>query len=462
MSKTTNIGPLHSAEAAVARPDIVTKVIRPVVGGVGAVVALTYVAWLRLPEVARGTIWAEDGAIFLKETVTIGPLLSIGEPYAGYLHTVPRLISGISYLAAPLESYAVLVSFLSCAVVAGISVAVFRLSAALVENRALRLMLAMIPVFVPVGPLEVLGNIANLHWYLLWLVPWLLIHRPTGWSGGGVHFIVTFAAATTEIISVIFLPLALWQAFRRKNYWAPAGLVAGMFCQFLATATKPRYESMPQVDAIEPMSVFYGFGLQAMTSLWETDPRSVASNIVNFGAFGVFVPVSLITCLLIYVLVFGSLKWKLTAAYAFGAAAVCWTAAVVLNVSPEMDFANFTKDDWLSKFTFFRYAAAPSMFLLVLVPAAWGVAIERSGSVRNRSGTVRNKGSLLAPALMLIFLSVNYFPELPRRQTGPVWGNAVAVAHERCVDNPALQEAGIPLAPENWYVVLPCHVIMNR
>lgn len=455
MSETTNIAPLRSSKAAAVSPSMRTQRIRAVLGGFGAVVALTYIAWLRLPEVARGTVWAEDGEIFLRETVTIGPLMSIGEPYAGYLHTIPRLISGISYVTAPLESYAVLVSFLSCAVVAGISVAVFRLSAALVDSRAIRLMLAMIPVFVPVGPLEALGNIANLHWYLLWLVPWLLIHRPAGWAGRGLLFVVTLAAATTEIISGIFLPLALWQAFRRKNYWAPAGLVAGLFFQFLATATKPRYASMPQVDAIEPLSVFYGFGLQAVTSLWVTDPRSVASNIVNFGAFALIVPVLMMVGLLFYVLLFGSLEWKITAAYAFGAAAVCWTAAVVLNVSPEFDFANFTKDDWHSRFTFFRYAAAPSMFLLVLVPAAWAVAVERSG-------TAAGKVSLLPPALMLVFLLVNYFPELPIRQSGPVWDAAVAVAKEQCAADPGLQEAGIPLAPANYYAVLPCDVIMAR
>ncbi|PTT62660.1 hypothetical protein DBR22_16970 [Arthrobacter sp. HMWF013] len=416
---------------------------------------LTYIAWLRLPEVTRGTLWAEDGAVFLQDTVAIGPWASIGEPYAGYLHTIPRLISGIAYLVAPLSSYAIMMSFLSCAAVAAVAVGVYHLSAALVDNRAIRLMLGMIPVLLPVGPLEVLGNAANLHWYLLWLVPWLLIYEPSRWYGKGGLFVMTFAAATTEIISGLFIPLALWTAFRRRNYWAPVGLLAGMVCQFVATAAKPRYGSPPEVDQADPLSVFYGFGLQAVASLWETDKRSMASTIVNYGAFPVLIPAAVIAGLLIYVLVVGSTKWRFVAAYSFGAAALCWTAAVVLNVSAELDFAGFTEEDWLEQFTYFRYAAAPSMFLLILVPAAVAVAAERAGSTKART-------FLWAPAVLLVFLSVNYFPALPGRETGPEWEKFLAVAHEECVLNGGVGVIGVALAPAPWQATLPCSVVLNR
>jgi hypothetical protein len=427
-------------------------------GWTGAAVALSYIAWWRLPEDARGTIWAEDGAVFLRETVTIGPVASIVEPYAGYLHTIPRLISGIAYTIAPLESYAVLMSFLSCAVVACISLAVFQVSAALVASRPIRLMLAMIPVFVPVGPLEVLGNAANLHWYVLWLVPWLLIYRPSRLGAKVILFVVALGSATTEIISAIFVPLALWQCFRAKNYAAALGMFAGLACQLVATASKPRYSSLPPVDSIEPLSVLYGFGLQSMTSLWETDKHSVASSIVNFGAYAVLIPVAVIVCLLIYVLAFGSLKWKVVAASSFCAAAICWTAAVVLNPTPEIDFANFAEQDWLGRFVFFRYAAAPSMFLLVLVPAAWAVATERTGT----TGRQETSRAFLAPAVLLIFLSVNYFPSQPSRAGGPEWKEFLTLARTDCTENREPREVAIPISPTHWYAVLPCEVILTR
>lgn len=450
-----NAGPRHGTATAPSGPGFRRKQTLKVIGGLASVIALTYIAWLRLPEVTRGTLWAEDGAVFLQDTVVIGPVASIGEPYAGYLHTIPRLISSIAYLVAPLSSYAVMMSFLSCAVVAAISVGVYFLSAALVDNRAVRLMLAMIPVFLPVGPLEVLGNVANLHWYLLWLVPWLLIYKPSRWYGKGGLLVVTFAAATTEIISGLFIPLALWTAFRRRNYWAPGGLFAGMVCQLVATAAKPRYGSPPDVDPADPVSVLYGFGLQAVASLWETDKRSMASTIVNYGAFPVLIPAAVIAGLLIYVLVLGNTKWKFVAAYSFGAAALCWTAAVVLNVSAELDFAGFTEEDWLEKFTYFRYAAAPSMFLLILVPAAVAVAAERAGTTKVRALS-------WAPAVLLVFLSVNYFPALPARQTGPEWEKFLADAHEECVVNGGVGDIGVALAPAPWQATLPCSVVLSR
>lgn len=444
-----------SARAAPAGLRLPKQQILNVVGLVAVVTVLSYAAWLRLPEVTRATIWAEDGHIFLRETATIGPWRSIGEPYAGYLHTIPRFISAISYVIAPLESYAILMSFLTCVVVAGISVAVFRLSTVLFESRAARLMLALIPVFLPVGPLEVSGNAANLHWYILWLVPWLLIYEPSRWHTRAVIALAAFAAATTEIISGIFLPLALWAIFRRKNYAGALGLIAGLFCQLLATATKPRYTTVPQVDGIDPLSVFYGFGLQVISSLWETNPKTLALYIVNFGAYPIVIPALVVTCLVLYILILGNVKWKFVAAYSLGAAVLAWSAAVMLNVSPELDFASFTKDDWLNRFALFRYAAAPSMFLLILIPAAWAVA-------RERAKTMPLKESLWPPVLLLIFLSINYFPAMPTRQSGPVWADGVAVAREQCAADVRLNEVSIALAPANWYAALPCPVILRH
>jgi hypothetical protein len=455
MSKTMNAGPGHGTETVPSGLGFQRRQTLKVIGGLASVILLTYIAWLRLPELTRETLWAEDGAFFLRDTAVIGPVASIGEPYAGYLHTIPRLISGIAYLVAPLSSFAIMMSFLSCAAVAAISVGVYHLSAALVDNRAIRLMLGMIPVLLPVGPLEVLGNAANLHWYLLWLVPWLLIYEPSRWYGKGGLLVVTFAAATTEIISGLFIPLALWTAFRRRNYWAPVGLLAGLMCQLVATATNPRYGSPPDVAPADPLSVLYGFGLQAVASLWETDKRSMASTIVNYGAFPVLIPAAVIAGLLIYVLVLGSTKWKFVAAYSFSAAALCWTAAVVVNVSAQLDFASFSEADWLEHFTFFRYAAAPSMFLLILVPAAVAVAAERAGSTKVRS-------FFWAPAVLLVFLSVNYFPALPVRQTGPEWEKFLAVAREECVVNGGVGDIGVALAPAPWQATLPCSVVLNR
>lgn len=422
---------------------------------VAAVVALTYLTWFRIPEVSRGTLWAEDAAVFLAETISLGSWQSIVEPYAGYLHTIPRILSAIAYTIGPIEAYALLVTFLSCMTVAAIAAGTYFLSGQLLQHKSYRLMVSLIPILVPVGPLEVLGNAANVHWYLLWLCPWLLIFEPRRWFVRAVLIVTTLATATTEIITGIFLPLAIWEIVKRRNYAAPAALILGICLQFLATVANPRYAEAPRLDSTDPLSVIYGFVLQAVGSIWETDADTTALNVVTFGAFAVAIPGIVIFGLLAYILVYGRAKWKVTALYAFAAAVSCWAAATILNPSPELDFANFSKEEWLSRFTFFRYAAAPSMFLLALVPLACAVAEERGLLARSRA-------RYLAPVLLAVFLSTSYFQATPARQTGPEWTEGVEAATAQCSADPALVEAVIAVTPAPWQVAVPCRLLHSR
>lgn len=424
-------------------------------GVLGAMAVLAFLSWLRLPEVSRGTVWAEDANVFLHEAISLGTVPSITEPYSGYLHVIPRVLAGLAFELAPIDSYALMMSLLSCAAVAAVAVSVFFLSRSMIPQRPLRLMLAMIPVFLPVGPLEVLGNAANLHWYLLWLAPWLLLYQPARWYSKASLFVAALGTATSEILAVLFVPLAVWTIIRRRNFWAAPGLIVGAALQIQVTAVWPRYEGpRPPAGAVEPLSVFYGFVLQAAGSLWETDERTVTSNVVNFGAAALVIPAGVVFCLLAYILVFGRLKWKMMAAYSFGAAAVCWTAAIIVNARPAFNYAAFTTDDWLEQFTFLRYAAAPSMFLLALVPLACAVAAERPGAGSWRPGHA-------APALMLLFLLVNYFPSATSRQAGPEWAAGVQAARSACSADPALSSAAVPAAPAGWNLDVPCAVLLK-
>lgn len=425
-----------------------------VLGVLGGTIALTLLSWLRLPEVSRGTAWAEDAAVFLQEAISLGAARSIIEPYAGYLHVIPRMLSGLAYKLAPIDAYGYMMSLLSCAAVAAIAVSVFFLSRPVFRQLPLRLMLAMIPVFLPIGPMEVLGNAANLHWYLLWLAPWLLLYKPAHWYSKALLFAAALATATSEIITGLFVPLALWTIIWRKNHWASSGLILGVGLQILVTASKPRDEAAAG-EAVEPLSVFYGFVLQAIGSLWETDQRTVASSIVNFGGFALIVPVIIVVGLLAYIMFFGRLKWKLMAAYAFGAAAACWTAAIVVNAQPVFNYAAFTLEDWRGQFTFIRYAAAPSMFLLTLVPLACAVAAERSGLRSWRPG-------YSAPAVLLTILLINYFPSTTTRQAGPEWGMQVKAARSACSADAALGRATVHAAPTDWGIDIPCGILLKH
>lgn len=431
---------------------------RRLLGNLVAFVVLTFVLWYRLPATTRGTVWAEDGGVFLRDVLAHGALQSIPLPYDGYLHIVPRTLASIAYMVVPLEGFALGMSLLSCCVVAGTAIAVFHLSQSLIQPVALRLMLAAIPVLLPVGPQEVLGNAANLHWYLLWLAPWLVLHKPQTGLGKGMIFVAALATAASEIVTGLFVPLAIWSLVRRRNIWGPLGLLLGVGLQVLATLSKPRFESMPTGAGVDLLSVFYGFFLLPIGSLWHADGRTLASNVVNFGPGALFLPTALVLGLLIYTLVTGRMALKVAAVAAFAAAVAAWSASVIVSGNPIFNYANFSKADWQTGFGYLRYAAAPAMFLLALVPLAAAAAAERF--------KIRAKLPLLGVAVaFIVFLLPAYLPADTTRETGPLWSPGISAAREACNADAQLQSAAAIVAPAAWkfaQVQISCDVLRSR
>jgi len=445
-----------AAQETASTPVPATRVTKALAWGC-AVAVTSLVTWWRLPATTRQTVWAEDGGVFLRDVLSNGHLRSIPLPYDGYLHVVPRILASIAHAAVPLDGYAVATSFLSCLVVALVSVGVFHLSRSLTGSVPVRLVLAAIPVLLPVGPQEVLGNAANLHWYLLWLAPWLLLYRPKSRLGSAAMFTVALATATSEIITGMFLPLAVWAAVKRRHFAAPAGLLLGVCLQVFTALTKPRFSGASPTDAADPWSVVLGFGLLPIGSIWHADSRTLASNIVMFGAWSLVIPALLLLGLLAYTLITGRSGLKIAAAGAFAASALCWTASVVLSGNTMFTYAMYTEADWATGFGYIRYAAAPAMFLLVLLPLALAAAQER-GHI--------GRGTATAVAGMFVaFLLVSYFPATTVRQLGPEWAAGVGAARSACENDPNLTAAPASTAPAAWkfaQVQIPCQELRTR
>lgn len=145
-------------------------------------VAVAALTWWRLGPATRGTVWAEDGGVFLRERLALGPVDSLLHPYAGYLHLVPRVLVDVAW-SLPVEEYARALSVGACLVVGAVAATVFVLSRGVVPQWPLRMLLAAVPALLPLAPFEIAGNAANLHWFLLFAVPWLLAYRARTWWG---------------------------------------------------------------------------------------------------------------------------------------------------------------------------------------------------------------------------------------------------------------------------------------
>ena len=168
------------------------------VGVAAVVVVVTVLAWLRLPPIARDTLWAEDGRTFLGGAVGPSPWSTIFEPYAGYLHVVPRLLALFTVNAVPVAGWALSMTFLSCFVAGIVAGVVLVVSRPYVTWLPARLLLVGLTVLTPLVNREVLGNAANLHSLLFWGAFWMVLSRPsTRRSAWALAPIAATASATT-------------------------------------------------------------------------------------------------------------------------------------------------------------------------------------------------------------------------------------------------------------------------
>ena len=170
--------------------------------------------WLRLPAAGRDTLYAEDGSQFVNDWASNGSWSVLLRPYAGYQHLIPRVASGLIAWLVPIDAWADAMIAAAAAVVGVTAGLVYVLSRAVVSSPMARLGLAAVPVLVPLAGVEVIDSLANVHWYLLYLTPWLLLAMPRERATAlGLAF-VALVAALTEPQTVILAPLAVWVLVR--------------------------------------------------------------------------------------------------------------------------------------------------------------------------------------------------------------------------------------------------------
>ncbi|MET3705848.1 hypothetical protein ABIB17_000447 [Arthrobacter sp. UYEF6] len=440
---------VDGSERVIAEPSRRSRIMGPALW-IGSVVLGSIVAFARLPVTAQGTIWAEDGGIFLRDALAGGTLLDVFAPYEGYLHVLPRIAAEVVVTLFPVNYFAGAMNFLSCVVVALIAALVFHCSKAMSPNPLVRICWASITILVAPGPLETLGNFANVHWYLLWAVPWLLLKPAASKAEGVFLFMAAAFVALTEILSLMFVPLFLYR-FKDKGHWpARAGLLIGLACQVATTVSFPRSPSSGY--PVNPVSVVQGWFLNSSSALIFGDSASIIENIRNFGALPIVLAALPFLAAFMYVLAKGMRQDRLLAVVLLMASLGTWAATQVANPQRFFDYAIFGDAEWQ---TFFlsRYSTLPSMFLLALLPLAAGVA--------------RVKARTAFAAVLSAFLvlqAVHFFPSGVGRQDGPVWTEGVQVARQACLTEPTLMSQPVPIAPRGWMadkVEVPCTLLLR-
>lgn len=422
--------------------------------GTAIVITGTLLAYLRTPSASAATVWAEDGRVFLQEYLDQGPGLLA--PYDGYLHLLPRSIVGIVTPVFGLEAYAMAVTW-ACSIVIGLVAALtFYCSSAITSNLAARLCWASIPVLIAPGALETMGNTANLHWYLLWLMPLVLLKPPESRRGRVLLGCVALLIALSEIQAALFLPLVLWQLKNRRLWPAKAAFVGGITCQLTSLWMFPRArEGMGQDWDV--LSVVSGYFLNSSAAIIFGSSSSIVSRIQDFGALPIVLSAApfAIVIILLARLTKGvqgliGFTWLLSS---FGV----WAAAVVINPAPYFHYSEYNSAaDWAG-FFLSRYSTVPSMFLMALIPLLVASVAGPKPAISLLAKVVqhrRSQAGLLGAFLVL--QTVHFFPVDAAGSTGPIWSEGVKVAELACLADPTLKDAQIAQSPGGWVATIRC------
>ncbi|RUQ08895.1 hypothetical protein [Curtobacterium sp. HSID17257] len=453
------------------------KTLTTAVGAVVLAVIASAFAWYRLGPTTRATVWAEDGDVFFSEHLELGSVDSLLHPYAGYLHLLPRLVVDLAF-HRPIEQYAVTVAGASC-VVAGIVVAaVFVLSADVVRAWPLRLLLAAVPVILPIAPIEVLGNAANLHWLMLLLVPWVFTARVRTWWGSAAVAVLALFAVLTEPQALLFVPLlavAWWRRLLRDALRAiPVTVVTlgGLGLQVWTALTTVRPTSAGDPSVAE---VVKGYLLEPLAGAWIRDSFLVTRAVVAHGSYVVVVPVVAIAVLLVAALVVASWRARVQlVAFAIGSVGI-WTAALKANSSGNRGWDE--PAGLLQAMTTVptRYAAPSAMLLTAAVVLAAALLIGPRPAQRARREPLVDRSRVLRVAaavagwgavVVVVAAAVgSAAPGLSLRQDGPAWRPQVEAQVAACRADPSASIVvhNAPHAIDKvWDTAVPCRLVLGR
>lgn len=387
--------------------------------------------------------WAEDGTTYFRDAVADGPA-TLFRGYQGYVQVVPRLLA-LPVAWVPLEQAPWYAAVTSSIVGALIGAFVFRATKGFIRTTGMRLVVAATYVVAPVLGWEGAGNWTNLIWSVLGTVPWAIVSRRTSILDTTTRVLVVLLAPLCQPLAVVFLPLALAMAWRRRarSAWLVAGgLTVGLVAQgFLMLTSAPRHDPLAFVplDMAKTISLsFFGsflVGEQAAPAAW-----------LRFGTTATVVFVVVTVALFAGLLWAASVAARTRAAVWIGYALALAAAPLISNgtagTRPVLGFPLAPIE---------RYVTVP-MFLFVAAVAMLVDAPDAS-----REHLVARVARPLFVAQLCVLTLVGFRVTNPR-STAPGWGDQVATARERCRSD-APGEVELSISPVPWTTRLACSAV---
>ena len=416
----------------------------PVAGLVGLVALI--IAWFRIPDDVTGQLYAEDGRTFFGDWLTHGGWSLLIEPYAGYQHLIPRLSSLLIMTTLPVTWWAVATNLLACLLVAIAAALVFVYSRDVVTFWPSRVALGLLTVLTPIVGFEALGNLANLHWFLLYLCVWVLLATPRSTAGAIAMGVVALLCTATEPQCAIFLPLVIWRIIQSRRTWpVMAGWLIGFAGQVATTLIAPRgvaTQYPPVLSTIE------GYVLNVGMTLGSNNPRMLGRVLLHLSWWPGFIWIAAILAFAGFGVWKGSVTARIALVALLYGSVVSWTASFVLGSNPDFFYSEQIPAQ-LAVPNLIRWGTAAALMLVATIPVTVGIIAHRYPTWR-RAGAGLLAGLLAIMVVNLIWIR----PAIP-----PSWWTTVEQAQLQCPTTPdGTVKVVTPPGPD-WAVGVPCSML---
>ena len=338
---------------------------------VAAVCIGTVVLLLRIPRIpAWDSLYAEDQGVYLFDALAHPWHLLV--PYGGYEELVPRLIGQlISYL--PLVDVAGPFALAGAGIAALCALFIYHAMDGWIWSPSLRALVGAALILLPLAPIEPADSTVGCPWYLLTALFFGLLWRPKTWAGMTAAALVAFAAASSELLALIYAPLVLARVValpRWREHAVTLGWLAGLLVQ-LAMVRESYVQHTQRVTRLaSPIRSlgFYFHNVALRAFGWRVSVRLVGITGLNGAAL---IVCAILVAVFGLVLVTGSRQVRVFVAVALimGFVQTVFAATLVRYVTGQHYSYNFEDGS--------RYSVMPIMAMTAAVVVAVGASLRR-------------------------------------------------------------------------------------
>jgi hypothetical protein len=389
---------------------------------IGTVVLLLRIA--RIP--AWDSLYAEDQGVFLFDALAHPWHLLV--PLGGYEQLVPRLVGQlVSYL--PLADAAVPFALAGAGIAALSALFIYHALDGWIRSRWLRALAGAALILLPLAPIEIADSGVGSPWYLLTALFFGLLWRPKSWAGMTAAALVAFAAASSEILAVVYAPLVLLRVValpRWREQAVTAGWLAGLLVQAPVVVDSYARHTQRLRHLARPVHAlgFYFHNVVLRAFGWRVSVRLIEVAGLN-GA--TVIACAALVAVFGWAVVTGTRQVRVFVAVALimGFVQAIVAAIVVRYVIDQHYSLNFEGGS--------RYSAMPIMAMTAAVVVAVDAYLGRQASTEARDRIWllrRSPRALTAVAVLACVLALGWLPDY-RYATGRTspWGYWQPVAH---------------------------------